>query len=382
MKRIISLMLVLLFLCLAFASCNGKKYDDFLTVKYDYDLSEYIELGNYKGIYVTTNSYGINEEFYIKAQVESTLAYYARTVKVDRAAQLNDTVFINSTATIDGITFDGGTASNYPLTLGSGTIGQEFENRLVGLKAGDHAEFDISVPDKDTEVAELRGKTVHYVVHIISVNGKELPEYTDAFVKAYLGYPSIEAYEESIVKALRENYLKNVYQHIIPQAWEEVEANTKVIKYPEKELREKYDNFIAGVQDYANVKDLTLAQCAKAFFNMTEDEFYAYAQSEAENDVKEEMICFAIARAENLTLTNEEFEKRALDIAKNVYGLKSVDELLEKYDIDTIKKGVLIDMVKEKIADYCAITYTDSGSVLVPEQENGETGEEHNHDHE
>jgi len=375
MKKIISLMLALVFVCVAFASCGQKKHDDFLTVNYDYDLSEYIELGNYKGIHVVTNSYSVDEEFYVKIQVESSLSYYARTVEVDRAAQTGDTVYINSKATIDGASFEGGTTSNYPLVLGSDTIGKEFENNLVGLSAGGHVEFDISVPDEETELAELRGKTVHYVVDILKVCGRELPEYTDAFVKAYLGYPSIEAYEQSIIDALKENYQQNVYKSIIPQAWEQLVSTTTVIKYPEKELKEKYENLVAGVQDYANVKGLTLAQCVRAVFDMTEDEFYAYAQTEAENDVMEEMICYAVARAENLTLTNEEFEKRALDIAKNVYGLESVEQLEEKYDIETIKKGVLIDMAKQKIADYCEIEYTAPGSVIVPDAE-------HDPDHE
>lgn len=375
MKKIISLILALIFVCVAFASCGQNKHDDFLTVNYDYDLSEYIELGNYKGLLVLTTPYNVDEEFYVKVQVESSLTYYARTVEVDRAAQTGDTVYINSTATIDGVAFEGGTANNYALSLGSDTIGKEFENNLVGLSAGGHVEFDISVPDKDTEVAELRGKTVHYVVDILKVCGRELPEYTDAFVKAYLGYPSREAYEQSIIDALKANYQQNVYKSIIPQAWEQLVETTKVIKYPEKELKEKYENLVAGVQDYANVKGLTLAQCVRAVFDMTEDEFYAYAQTEAENDVKEEMICYAVARAENLTLTNEEFEKRALDIAKNVYGLESVEQLEEKYDIETIKKGVLIDMAKQKIADYCEIEYTAPGAVVVPD-------EVHTHDHE
>ena len=370
MKRIISLMLALIFVCAAFASCGEKKHDDFLTVNYDYDLSEYIELGNYKGLPVTTAPYNVDEEFYLKIQIDSTLAYYSRLAAVDRAAQLNDTVYINSSATIDGETFAGGTTSNYALKLGSNTIGIEFENNLVGLSTGSHIEFDISVPDEETEVVELRGKTVHYVVDILKVCENEPPEYTDAFVKAYLGYSSKEAFEQSIIDDLHTNYQKNVYKNIIPQAWEPIFENTTVIKYPEKELKQKYENLVAGVQDYANVKGLTLAQCVRAVFDMTEDEFYAYAQSEAENDVKEEMICYAIARAENLTLTNEEFQKRALDIAKNIYGLESVEQLEEKYDLDTIKKGVLIDMVKEMIADYCDITYATSSE------------ENHNHTHE
>lgn len=369
MKRIISLMLALVFVCAAFASCGEKNHDDFLTVNYNYDLSEYIQLGEYKGLKVAANSYAVDEEFYVKAQVEAILTYYARTAEVDRASQIGDTVYIDSTATIDGAPFAGGTTSNYPLVLGSGTIGVEFENNLVGYSAGSHVEFYISVPDKETEVAELRGKTVHYDVHVNKVCGKELPQYTDNFVKAYLGYPSIEAYEQSIIDELKANYKKNVYKNIIPQAWEKLLESTTVIKYPEKELKEKYDNLVAGVQDYANVKGLTLSQCVKLVFDMTEDEFYAHAQAEAENDVKEEMICYAIARAENLTLTNEEFEERALLIAKNVYGLESVEELEEKYDIETIKKGVLIDMAKEKIAGYCDIAYSAPGSAIVPGEE-------------
>lgn len=379
MKRIISLILVSVILCLGVISCKKQPANtDPLKSNYNYDLSEYINLANYKGLPALASTYNVDEAEYISIQVKSTLQYYASFTESLEGAKIGDTVFINAVGSIDGKPFAGATATNYELSLGSGAIGALFENELVGAKKGDRLEFDISVPDTDNEDPSLRGKTVHYEVSINIVMSKTLPEYNDEFAKSKLGYNTVQEYEKSLIDYLHETYNKSVYTMIIPSLWEEVVENTTVIKYPEDKVKEKYDTFLANAKDFAELRGITLAQFAQFAYSKTEDELYDYAHEEAEKMVKEEMICYAIARAEGITLTTEEYTERATEAAK-LSGFKTLAEFEAAYDIAKIKEALILDMVKEKVADYADITYTDATTIITPEEEAAE--EEHTHEH-
>ncbi len=389
MKRIISLILVSLILCLGIASCKKAPGNtDPLQINYNYDLTEYINLANYKGLPATATEYTVDEAEYISLQVKSTLQYYASYTESTEGAKIGDTVFINSIGSIDGKPFSGATATNYELVLGSNAIGALFEDQLIGAKKGDRLEFDVSVPDTDNEDPTLRGKTVHYEVSINIVMSKVLPEYNDEFVKKNLGFNTVQEYEQSLVDALHESYNNNMYASIIPALWETVVENTTVIKYPEDKVKEKYDTFLVNAKDFAELRGITLAEFAQYAYGKTEDELYEYAHEEAEKIVKEEMICYAIARAEGITLTSEEYTERATEAA-TLSGFKTLAEFEAAYDIAKIKEALILDMVKEKIADYAEITYTNGTTTIYPNEgeaeentdaENTEDAE-HNHEH-
>ena len=351
-----------------------------MQTNYNYDLAEYITLANYKGLAATASTYNVDEAEYISIQVKSTLQYYATHAESSEGAKIGDTVFINAVGSIDGKPFAGATATNYELVLGSGDIGALFENKLVGAKKGDHLEFDISVPDSDNEDPSLRGKTVHYEVSINIVMTKTLPEYNDEFVKSKLGFNTVHEYEQSLIDYLHETYQDSVYTMIIPDLWATVVENTTVIKYPEDKVKEKYDTFLVNAKDFAELRGITLAAFAQYAYGMTEDELYEYAHEEAEKVVKEEMICYAIARAEGVTLSSEEYTERATEAA-TLSGFKSLAEFEAAYDVAKIKEALILDMVKEKIADYAEITYTAADTVVIRPEEEATEETEHNHEH-
>ena len=355
MKKTIALILCLVFLATIFSSCQND--NDPLKDKYKYDLSQYIDLAEYKGLPAEAIEYNVDERDYIDKVVLSTRYYYAREVAVDKAAENNDIVYFSSTGTIDGVAFEGATATNKATRLGTGQAGEAFEKNLIGLKAGDTKTFSVSVPDNENEEEELRGKTVTYTVYIIKVCESELPEYTDNFVKLYLNYDSIEEYENSILESLKAQYQDTLYKTVIPTVWENVVKNTTVKKYPEAEVKNEYDSYINGINDYCESYGITLGQFARANFDKNEEEFLVYAQEEAEKKVKEDMIVFAIARAENITISEEEYTDRATNYAKNVYELSSLSELEEKFSKDEIYRAILIDMVQEFVADNAEITF-------------------------
>ena len=115
---------------------------------------------------------------------------------------------------------------------------------------------------------------------------------------------------------------------------------------------------VTSAEAYATNAGVQFASYVEAVYKMTEDEFYQNIQEQAEAYVKDEMVKYAIARAENITLTDEEYRKGAEEYATDVYGLNSVEELEAIYDKKTIRQTIMYEKVHEKVADYADVTLT------------------------
>lgn len=344
-KLLTFLLSATLLLPAAMTSC-GK--DKVLYYRYNYDLSDYITLAEYKGLPVQEVSAEVSEED-VQNQINSTVLYFAKDVEVDRASKTYDTVHFSCTATLDGVTLDDYCEDDGSLMLGFATYGEAVEEALTGIKAGDTVEADrilsgIGVGD------ELVGKTLHYTFTITSVTEAEEQEYNDIFVKAYLGYDSVEEYEQSIRDSLAESAKNTQLNAYVSQTWNTVVENTTVLKYPEKELDQIADQLVAEIEAYTEAAGVNFDSYVEAIYGKTADEFRAYAEEVAQAQVKEDMIVYAIARAENLEVTNEQYYEYAALFMEQL-GYSTEAELEQHYTTGAIKESILGDVVKEFIAD-------------------------------
>lgn len=359
MKKAVSLIISALLLSATAVSCGSGKGDDLLTYRYDYDLSEYIELADYKNL--PAQGYRINiTEDDIEKQILSTRSYYSRLTDItDRGAEYGDTLYIDYTGSVDGVVIDEASEEDAEVTIGTGALPDDFEASLVGAYAGNNLSFDVTFPDPYIQYPDLSGQNVHFEVSVNNVCEQELPEYNDDFARAYLGYDSTADYEAHLYKLLEDHYYEIYYQSIDDQIWDTVVENTTVIKYPEKELKQMYDDMVTSAEAYALKAGVNFADYVSAIYGKSEDEFYDYIQSEAEAYVKDEMIKYAIARAENITLTDEEYAEGAKEYAVDIYGLSSVDALEAIYDKKTIRQTLMYEKVHEAVVDYADVTFVD-----------------------
>ena len=356
MKKLAALVVSAVLLTSAFSSCGSK--NDLLTYRYNYDLSEYIDLANYKGLPAEGYTINITDED-IQQQILATRSYYSKLTDItDRGAEYGDTLFIDYTGTMDGEIISEATESDAEVTIGAGSMPDEFENKLIGTKIGDTLSFDMTFPDPYIQYPDLSGDNVHFEVTVNNVCEQELPEYHDEFARAYLGYDTTAEYEEHIKGLMEDHYKQIYYQSIDEQIWNTILDNTTVKKYPEKELKQIYDDMVTSAEAYATNAGVQFASYVEAVYKMTEDEFYQDIQEQAEAYVKDEMVKYAIARAENITLTDEEYRKGAEEYATDVYGLNSVEELEAIYDKKTIRQTIMYEKVHEKVADYADVTLT------------------------
>ena len=359
MKKIISLILCTLFVAGATVSCGGAEegYENLLTYKYNYDLSEYIDLANYKGLPAEGYRYEVTDEE-VERQILATRSYYSRLTDVtDRGARIGDTVYIDYVGTIDGVEFEGGTETDCELTLGTGTFPTEFEEAIVGAYPETDLSIDLTFPDPYPAAPDFAGLEAHFEVHVHEVCEQELPEYSEDFVRGYLGYDSIADFEAGLRELIAERYRGLYYTYLIAQVWQDVYDNTTVKKYPEHETKTKYDDMVTAEKLFAESQGINFTDYLSVNYQMTEEEFYNAVQTEVENQIKEEMICYAIARAENITLNDEEYTKRAVEYALDYYGFDSLAALEAFYSHETICQILMIDIVKETIVDYADVTY-------------------------
>jgi len=354
MKKAVSLILAALTLSASMVSCGTD--EDLLTHKYNYDLSESISLGDYKNLPAEGYRYEVTDEE-IQQQVLATRSYHARTIDVtDRAAQAGDIVYINYVGTINGEVFEGGSEEDCEVTIGVGAL--PFEQTLIGKNPGDAYSVDVTLPDPYPAYPENSGKEVHFEIEVDSIMEQELPIYNDDYARAYLGHNYTADFEKHVRTLLEEHYLAVYREYVDSQIWPVLVENTTVIKYPEAEVEEMYNSIITSNTAYAEAMGLNLAPYIQVNYNMTEEEFYQAVRAECEGRIKEEMICYAIARAENITLSEEEYQTRALEYAVNTYNLNSVAAFENLFDKEVIRETIMFDLVHECLVDYANITYT------------------------
>ena len=359
MKRILALVLAVLIPGFAAAGCK-KTEDDLLTAKYNYDLSEYIRLAEYKNIPAVGYKIEVTDEA-IEQQILSSRSYYSRLTDVTgRGAALGDTVYIDYVGTIDGEEFEGGSEEDAELVLGSGTYFDDFENAIIGAVPESSISVDLTFPDPYYQFPEHAGEDVHFEITVHEVCEQELPEYTDDFVRAYLGYGSKAEYEAAARQNLEKYYRDIYYQYVSDQVWDVVYENTEVIKWPDEELSERYNTLVDANQAYAEALGLNFQAYLNLYYEgMTEEEFFAAAKSESEEKIKGEMIVYAIARLENLSLSEEEYQERATEYATEYYEMESLEAFEDTYDKPLIRQTILSDLVHEFIVDHADVEIND-----------------------
>ena len=140
-----------------------------------------VNIANYKGLKIEPKDPEVKEED-IDAEINKTLDRYSRMVTMDKAAENDDIVVMDFEGSIDGVPFEGGAAENYSLTLGTKMFIPGFEDQLLGHKAGDEVDVNVSFPE-DYHATELAGKPALFKVKIHEIKGKETPAFDDEFVK-------------------------------------------------------------------------------------------------------------------------------------------------------------------------------------------------------
>ena len=305
------------------------------TVRYTFSVSLYPEvtLGQYKGLKAPKEVTTVSDEE-VEEEVEKKRKQNARKVSVeDRPAQMGDTVNIDFDGFLDGERFDGGKAEGYELELGSNSFVPGFEEQVAGMQIGEEKDLDITFPD--TYVENLAGKAVIFKVKLNSITFPELPELDDEFAKDVSEFDTLDEYKADLRKQLQDKYndqAENVFRsYIMKQAADNMSCDVPDVMIQEK-AEEIIRNYAAnfGMTD----RNVELEKLVRMLGIDAETMNQSILPS-AQLQVRTELLLEAVAKAENIELTEEETEAYLQRIADSVNA--KPEEIKEYFGLETIQ---------------------------------------------
>jgi len=322
---------------------------------YDYtsnDLTAFIKLGEYQNVPVTMESAVVTDEEFedeIDYMLESHSYYETVT---DRQVEEGETVLADYSGYLDGVQFDGGTATGQTIVAASGTGYIEgFAEAFIGQMPGVEFDFDVTFP-ADYGNTDLAGKEVTFVCTVHSIQGSEriVPELTDEFVKENFGYNNVEEFRilfRDTVEAQKAYYVEsNMYSTL----WQTVVGNAEVIAYPGQEVERIYGERRAMYEEYAGYYGVDYETFLSNYAGLTDEELYA----ESQKYVKEDLVMYQLIKELNLEVTEEDYAE-GMEFFADYYGA-TVEELAEYYGEDTMRTTILWQALMEKIAETAVIT--------------------------
>ena len=318
----------------------------------DYDVEEYVTLGEYKGLSVKYPVPSVTEED-IQMSIDDLIYDNTQYNEIkDRAAQNGDYLNIDFKGTLNGEEFDGGSDEGYEFTLGEGEFLEDFEKNVLGKKAGETAELQMTFPEDYDE--ELGGKEVTFSVKINSISEVVTPEYTDAFVAEVTDFDSTKAYEASLQEELMGNAAAESQEAAGGEALSLAIANASINGYPQGLYDACHESVMATYEEYAMM------------FGMELDEMIADAgedgiQEEVMMMVNETLVSQAIAKKEGFEITAENYAKEAEELGIE-YGYETLSEFLSDYG----KASVMNSLVRDKAV---AFLYENAKVEEVSEEE-------------
>ena len=322
--------------------------DNGLVMVVNVEVKPEFELGAYKGIEISKVDNTVSEED-VEARLNEMVNRNARLTSVeDKALENGDTAVIDFEGFENGVAFEGGKGENYNLVIGSNTFIPGFEDQLVGKKAGEEVEVNVTFPEA-YHAENLAGKPVVFNVKVNDVKVKEVPALDDEFAKDTTEFETL-AELRADVKAKLEEQAKNAADAEMRNALvEKVSANTEV-EVPEAMVQHQIDNMLMELNYQLQYQGLNLEQ----LLQMTGrglDELREERRADAERLVKSSLVLEAIAEKENVE-ANDELEKMAAMYNMEVEKIKSS---LRETDIEDIKGQIKIRKTLDLLVENATI---------------------------
>lgn len=293
--------------------------EDHIDFKFTVTLRPTVKLGKYKGLKTKKEKVEVTDKE-IKDAIEHMRSHYAENVLKEGKIADGDIAIIDYEGFKDGVAFEGGKAENYSLKIGSGTFIPGFEEQLIGLKAGDEKEINVTFPE-EYHSEELKGQPVVFKIKVHEVKEVKIPEINDDFFTdlGLEGIDTIEALEKQVrenIEVQKETTAENNY---IDGLLEEAASHIEV-EIPDVMIEDELKRMLGQYEENLKMQGLTLEQ----FYQFTNSDEFALKDQmkpEAENRIKFRLMLEEIAKVEGIEID----EKRALEEASR---------LAEKYQME------------------------------------------------
>lgn len=312
------------------------------------DVSKYVTIGQYKGLSLDKTVEAVTDDM-VDGRIKEELQNKAEEV-TEGSVQNGDVVTINYVGTKDGVAFDGGTANNYELTIGSGTFIDGFEDGIIGMKKGQTKDLDLTFPEEYSS-EELAGQEVVFKVTLQSF--KRAPELTDDWAAKNTDCKTAEEYRKEIRTTLEDEAKTSAQNTLRETAWNTVLSASEVKEYPQDDLDTAKTEFKTLYENYAKQGDMTLEDFVKAQ-GISMDDFEEQSSQYAEYKVKQNLIVQGIMDAENMTLEDEKSLSIQDELIK-AYNVKDLAALVDKYGQAAVDESIGLLWVEDFILDNATV---------------------------
>ncbi|HGM1529617.1 TPA: trigger factor [Clostridioides difficile] len=327
--------------------------DNGLVMVLNVEVKPEFELGNYKGIEIAKVENTVSDEN-VDAKLQEMVEKNARLVSVeDKALEDGDTAIIDFEGFENGVTFDGGKGENYNLVIGSNTFIPGFEEQLVGKKAGEEVEVNVTFPE-EYHSQDLAGKPVVFNVKINDVKVKELSALDDEFAKDTSEFDSLDELKADVRAKLEEEAKNRADAETRNSVVEKVAENTE-IEIPEVMIQHQIDNMLNELNYQLQYQGFGLQQLLE-MTGRTMEELREERKEDAKKLVKSSLVLEAITKAEGIEATEEEF-KAELEKMASAYNMEveKIEASLRDADKEDIKGQIKIRKTIDLLVDNATI---------------------------
>ena len=298
-----------------------KLSDTNLEVRFIVVTGPKVELGKYKGLELGKKVVKVTAKE-VEEAIEEVRKQNASLVLKEGAAEKGDTVVMDFSGTVNGEKFEGGTAQNYELELGSGSFIPGFEDQLIGVKANEHRDVKVTFPEQYTP--ELAGKAAVFACDVHEVKTKKLPDLNDEFVKdlAIAGVESVEALKENKKAELTSSKEAKEKREYLEKLYAEIAKGSKV-EIPQEMIDEQAENMKKDMENRMKQSGLTFEQYLQ-FTGTKEEAFMENLRKDAKKDITNYFILEKVGELEKLELTDADIEEEYKKLAEQ-YKMKVED---------------------------------------------------------
>ncbi|MBQ1407342.1 MAG: trigger factor [Eubacterium sp.] len=343
-----------------------------LTMKIDVALFPIIDVDGYLGIDVEQYKVNVTDED-VNNDIESLRKRNARIVSVDREAKEGDTVVLDYAGFVGDEQFEGGTAEGHELKLGSKTFIPGFEDQLIGIKAGESCDVNVTFPEK-YQAEKLAGKDAVFHCTVHEVKEEQLPELDDEFVKDVSEYDTVDELKEETRKRLLAQREDNAVAMAKNMLMDKV-ADLTEYELPAVMVEDEVDRMITEFGQQLMYQGMDLDLYLK-YMGLTRETFRDTVKPDAEKRVKERIVIRSIADKEGIVATEADVDEELGKMAE-AYGME-VDKMKESFGkefLESMKKDVIVMRTLDFLFDKANVVITDAPEVKEVKAEAEEEAE-------
>ncbi len=299
-----------------------------------------VTLGQYKGVEVERASEEVTDED-VDRELKRVQDQNSRLVTVeDRAVEDGDQTIIDFEGFIDGKAFEGGKGEDYPLTIGSHSFIDTFEEQLIGKKIGEESEIQVTFP-AEYHASELAGKPATFKVTVKEIKRKELPELNDEFAGEVSEFDTLDEYKADIRAKLSERKQKEAATENENRVVEKVVEGASM-EIPEAMLETQVQDMVNDYARRMQSQGLSLNDYMK-YTGMTLKDLQDQSRPQAERRIRTRLVLEAVAKAENIQISDEDVQKEQERMA-SMYKmeLEQVQKLMSEHEVKQMKEDLAV----------------------------------------